>query len=121
MATFESKGDEFIPIILASKKWKVTASGIVFQRERKGWVEAGHFSHDGYRVLRPRLPDLGFRPTIRIHRLVYAAFVGELDPYLVIHHKNNLRDDNQWDNLELITNEENNRLATCGKGKSRRA
>ena len=42
-----------------------------------------------------------------VHRLVYQAFVGDLNPELVVCHLNNKRDDNRPSNLIQLTQKEN--------------
>lgn len=64
---------------------------------------------DGYRMVRLTLGD-PFRPMadkngrIREHRLVMAKHLGRLlEPWEVVHHKNQNRADNRIENLELLT------------------
>ena len=42
------------------------------------------------------------RKTVRIHRLVYEAFVGDIPKGFHIHHKDGNRQNNRIDNLELL-------------------
>lgn len=49
----------------------------------------------------------GKRKHYRLNRAVYAAFCGEIPNGYEIHHKNEVRDDNRLENLELVTHKEN--------------
>lgn len=49
----------------------------------------------------------GKRKQYRLNRAVYAAFYGEIPAGYEIHHKNEVRDDNRPENLELVTHKEN--------------
>ena len=49
----------------------------------------------------------GIRQHYRINRAVYSAFCGEIPNGYEIHHKNEVRDDNRLENLELVTHKEN--------------
>jgi hypothetical protein len=48
---------------------------------------------------------------VRVHRMVYACFNGELLDGYEIHHRDNNKVNNHPDNLEQVTHEENMRLA----------
>lgn len=52
------------------------------------------------------------RATVRVHRLVYTAFVGDIPDDKGINHKNCVKDDNRIENLECITQKENIRHAS---------
>lgn len=45
----------------------------------------------------------GTRVTTGVHRLVAAAFLGEIPPGMWVNHKNGIRDDNRIENLEIDT------------------
>jgi hypothetical protein len=45
--------------------------------------------------------------TLKIHRLVYLTFIGEIDDNLVIDHIDTDRNNNHYSNLEQITQQEN--------------
>jgi hypothetical protein len=47
------------------------------------------------------------RKWLRIHRLVYQHFIGELDTKLQINHINHNKQDNRVQNLEQVTAKEN--------------
>lgn len=62
-------------------------------------------SKDGYLVCGVIKPK---RKTIRVHRMVYETFVGEIPEDMVIDHINTIRDDNRLENLRVTTQKENN-------------
>ncbi len=45
---------------------------------------------------------------LRVHRIVYAKFNGELSDDLVVNHKDGIRGNNHPENLELTTQSQNN-------------
>ncbi len=42
-----------------------------------------------------------------VHRLIYEKFVGKIPKGLQINHKNNIRDDNRLENLEVVNHQKN--------------
>lgn len=72
----------------------------------------------GLNYLRPKLEKDGYlevtlcckdckRHYFKVHRLVYQAFVGPLDPNLQINHENGRKNDNRVKNLVQMTRVEN--------------
>ncbi|WP_248499301.1 NUMOD4 motif-containing HNH endonuclease [Staphylococcus aureus] len=64
---------------------------------------------DGYHEA--KLSKDGKNKIFKVHRLVYAAFVGPIPDGHVIDHKNNIKTSNRPHNLEPITIAENNKRA----------
>lgn len=52
-----------------------------------------------------------------IHRLVYEAFIADIDDGLIIDHIDNDRNNNHWSNLQLITQKDNVRKHILSKNK----
>ena len=52
----------------------------------------------------------GHRKNINVHSLVAKAFLGKRPPGMVVHHKNNDRDNPNVENLEYVTELENARM-----------
>ena len=47
------------------------------------------------------------RHYLRVHRLVYGHFIGELEPTLVVDHKDDNKRNNHWTNLQQLTHKQN--------------
>lgn len=78
--------------------------------ELYNWKGGRHRDKQGYTYVRLALSDF-YSPMVKSngyiaeHRLVIARHLGRcLHPWEVIHHKNGIRDDNRFANLELTTN-----------------
>lgn len=42
-----------------------------------------------------------------VHRLIWKTFMGDIPEDREVHHKNDIKDDNRLENLELVTRQEN--------------
>jgi hypothetical protein len=73
-------------------------------RGKRGILK-GSTDKDGYAVLTPQNPS--HKRTLKIHRLVYEAFVGPIGEDLCINHKNGIKNDNRVENLEAVSISEN--------------
>ena len=64
----------------------------------------------------------GYRKTLKVHRLVWEAFNGEIKEGLEVDHINAVRTDNRLENLRLVTHKDNlnNPLTVANKIKSLR-
>jgi hypothetical protein len=62
---------------------------------------------DGYLI--KALSNNGIKHTVRMHRLVWETFVGEIPEGLTIHHKDFNKQNNALVNMELMTVEDNAR------------
>ena len=83
-----------------------TKRGKGFHSNRKGKVLAQNKDKDGY----PRVifSKNGVSETPSVHRLVATAFIENPKEHPVINHKNEIKDDNNVDNLEWCTISYNN-------------
>ena len=61
---------------------------------------------DGYLQINVCKPK---KTTVRLHRLVYETFVGEIPEGYTIDHINTIKDDNRLENLRCVTMAENNK------------
>lgn len=106
----ESKNDYLIEQLLEDPLYKITKDGKVYskltlngQGITKDWRELGYVKADGY--VRFRYKD----EFLFVQRVIYRKFKGELDPTLTINHINLDHSDNHPDNLEQISQGENNK------------
>ena len=58
----------------------------------------------GYNIIKVQKPKIC---TIKVHRLVYETFVGEIPSSYEIDHINTIRDDNRIENLRCVSHKEN--------------
>jgi hypothetical protein len=70
-----------------------------------GRIMKPHRKPNGYMAI--DLYESGDRLRMYVHRVVWAAFNGEIPSGVEINHKNGVRDDNRLENLELVTRSEN--------------
>ena len=68
-------------------------------------------SSDGYFFV--DLYKNGIKKPIRINRLVYSTFVGDIPDRLEVNHLDENRENNRVDNLNLMTSKENKNWATA--------
>ena len=81
--------------------WKIGGRG-----KAKIGSMAGCKDPNGYKTIRLTIGGKQWR--FLAHRLVFLYMEGELPPDdLHVHHKNGIRDDNRWENLEIATVREN--------------
>ena len=73
-------------------------SGEVTRTDRKGG--GGSTDAYGYRILKYKGHQL------KLHRVIWRLMTGK-DPVGVVDHKNGIRDDNRWTNLQDISQAEN--------------
>lgn len=102
----------------AMREWKpipdfehylISNNGDVFNTRTKRIKKSG-FDHKGYR--RIRLTDGRKRcVTKKVHRLVAQAFVGGYAENLQVNHKNCIKHDNHYKNLEMATQSQNTKHA----------
>lgn len=76
------------------------------------WRKLGRQNNGGYYTFKYK------RYNVQFHRVVFRALVGPLEPDLVVDHKDADPSNNHPDNLQLISQNENNaRRASRAKGK----
>ena len=86
----------------------VVKDGKIYKKTSKGLKRCGTYDKDGYRQVGLRIGDYAY--TVKEHRLLYAYYHGldKLDDNLTINHINGKKDDNRKENLEQVTQSENN-------------
>ena len=75
------------------------------------------YDKDGY-LLCSMTGDDGKRHTMKVHRLVAQAFIPNPKNLLQVNHKDENKSNNNVENLEWISNSDNQRWGTCGLRKS---
>ena len=84
-------------------------------RSHRNWKGGRKREHD-YMLLLLRPDDFFYSMTTMRgyaleHRLIMARHLGRcLQPWEIVHHKNDIKDDNRLDNLALLTNSEHVKL-----------
>lgn len=113
--------DHLIYELLNSPRYEVRPDGTVWTciglngKPSQTWREAGYQNTDKsgktYRYMKFRGKHL------KVHRVVYAKFNGQLDANLIVNHKDCNGLNNLPDNLELITQAHNNHPTKHGLAK----
>ena len=125
MAKRLAKHDDIIRELLRDNRYKAIREGkLLTSISINGlgsipngiWLEVGRYDKDGYRIFEPRVNGKKIR--IRINRVIYQAFNGELDKYLVVDHIDNNPQNDRADNLRLMNwsinaNRHKNNLTHC--------
>ena len=106
----ESKNDDLIDILLKDPNYKINKDGTIQTRITlngqgvgKDWRTVGYQKADGYVRFRYKGEFLF------IQRVIYRAFKGPLDKTMTINHIDLDRGNNHPDNLEMITQGDNNK------------
>lgn len=83
--------------------YRISTSGTLLGK--RGGPLAGFQDKNGYRCayLGPRLRGA----SIKVHRLVAAAFIGPIPEGMQVNHINGVKSDNRLENLEIVTPAEN--------------
>ena len=82
----------------------ISNTGLVFNDRRKTLKKPG-LDPKGY--LRVRLMNGPKAATKKVHRLVAEAFLASYSEDLMVNHKNTIKTDNIYTNLEMVTNAQN--------------
>ncbi len=100
--------DDLIRTFLQDPLYDVRPDGTIWTLKTKNgrgvkedWHEAGRYDRDGYVQISYQ------QKRLLAHRIVYQRYNGSLQADLVVDHKNEVRDDNRPDNLQLATAKSN--------------
>lgn len=89
--------------------YAVTYCGMVINTKSNRFLKLKPDRHTGYPYI--TLYRGGKQVSLRVHRIVYEAFSGEIPSGLVINHIDGDKTNNKRDNLELVSPSENSRHA----------
>lgn len=84
----------------------------------KGRILSHNITKNGYHLV--QLHNDGERKDFLVHRLVYAAFVGDIPEGFEINHRDECKDNNTLNNLDLMNHSENCNWATRNERCSRK-
>ena len=94
--------------------WYLTSNdGKIFDMAENKLVKQ-YIHANGYKLVRV-MNDSGKVENVGVHRLVYQAFYGIYPKHLEINHKDEHKDNNNIDNLEVVTRIENLNYGTRNK------
>lgn len=113
-----AKNDALIKGLLADERFHVTSKGRVYTRintngiglmPNEAWRRCDVLNGDGYRVVSISIKRNGRRQRkrLRVHRIVFQKYLGELDCKKVVNHKDGNKENNDHTNLEQIEGVEN--------------
>lgn len=94
----------WLPIVGFEGKYEVSNMGNIRNARNKRLRAISHTKHYSHVLLSAN----GKHTTLRVHRLVAKAFLPEIAGKKHINHKNGNKHDNRVENLEWITQAENN-------------
>ena len=106
----ESQNDKLIEELIEDPLFKIQRNGKIFskitengQGESEEWREVGYKKADGYIRFRYK------NEFLFVHRVIYRKYKGKLDKNKIINHiKPNSNSNNSIDNLEQISQADNN-------------
>lgn len=99
-----SKNEEHAMPLVSGGVLKVEDTGIVFRWKGGRWKRNDYQRRSGYWVVTFRA--MGRMLYVRVHRLVWRVFRGEIPDGLTINHKDGNKSNNALENLELATESE---------------
>jgi hypothetical protein len=94
-------------VIKEFPKYSIEDSGVVWNNERQKPLKAQLLNHGYFAVRLAKTTD--FAVTKLIHHLVAEAFIGPRPRGLQINHKDGIKTNNHFSNLEYVTRSENAR------------
>lgn len=101
----ESQDEEWRLVKGFNGMYAVSNKGRLASRKRKQWhiLSNKNSKGDYFPIV---LEYKGEKKHTRLHRLVYETFIGEIPNNMIIHHINGNKQDNNIDNLVLLTSKE---------------
>jgi len=96
------------------------ASNYRFGPDASGWKGGRYKDSDGYIVVYcPEHPFANKHRHVKEHRLIMEEYLcAHLLPFVDVHHKNHIRDDNRIQNLELLSHRKHASLSNPKKDKT---
>jgi hypothetical protein len=98
--------DELIDKLIDDPNYEIRPDGTIWSKAgKRSWRKVGRPRPDGY--IRFDYHDGQNYRTLRVNRVIYRKFVGELDPKLTIDHIDNNPSNNHPNNLQQISQADN--------------
>lgn len=87
--------------------YKITKDGRVFSCRSNKFLKGFHKNGEVNNYKRVELQLSGKKKKFQIHRLVAEAYISNIENKKYVNHKNGIKTDNRCENLEWVTQEEN--------------
>ena len=98
-------GLEYFRRIPGFCQYIISPNGLIFNIDRYKFLHRS-YNHANY-LTATLTDDNGFRSPRKVHRLVYLTYIGPLNDSDVVDHKNDIRWDNNYHNLEAMHQADN--------------
>jgi hypothetical protein len=94
------------------KKHKVESKLKTTGKNSYLWKGGKRLTKFGYiEIYVPNHPNSNANGYVVEHRLIMEKHLGRyLEPYEIVHHKNEIKDDNRLENLQVVTHQEHSRI-----------
>ena len=106
---------EYFKRIPGLSQYIISPTGLIYNKERYKFLRRTYNHHDY--LVATLVDDTGFRSPRKVHRLVYAAFIGPISDGMTIDHIDGVRWNNDPRNLRVMHRADNSLKAMINDGK----